>query len=167
MDPSEQPSKKVADVDDQHYRIEPLALKEKRALDFLNYYNHRCDATMRKTFGAPDEILHQARLGLRPTWINLRKAAQDGGLLIFNVDPQVTTATRINILQMSTTNREGLEEAVRLSLDYIWKNTEAEELRIGLHHFEKMIGETPNKKKKLVVDEEYKSLLKKFNFKWK
>ncbi len=39
MDPNAQPSKKVADVDDQHYRIEPLVLKEKRALDFLNYYN--------------------------------------------------------------------------------------------------------------------------------
>lgn len=39
MDPNKQPSKKVADVDDVHYRIEPLALKEKWALDFLNYYN--------------------------------------------------------------------------------------------------------------------------------
>ena len=60
MDPHAQPSKKVADVDDQHYRIEPLVLKEKRALDFLNYYNQRCDQTTRKTFGMPKEILEKA-----------------------------------------------------------------------------------------------------------
>ena len=59
---------------------------------------------MKKTFGQPKEILDQARLGLRPTWINLRKAAQDGGLLIFNVDPNISSVVRINILQMSTTN---------------------------------------------------------------
>ena len=29
VDPDQQVSKKVADVDDPHYRIEPLALKEK------------------------------------------------------------------------------------------------------------------------------------------
>jgi hypothetical protein len=64
---------------------------------------------------------------------------------------------------MSVTHREGLEEAVRLSLDYIWKNTEAEELRIGLHHFD--VEEKGKVSKK--VDEEYKSVLKLFNFRWK
>ena len=54
-----------------------------------------------------------------------------------------------------------------MCLDYIWKHTDAQELRIGLHHFEKMVGESPKKKPKLVVDEDFKTLLKKFNFRWK
>ena len=75
----------------------------------------------------------------------------------------MVTKNRINIIQMSTTNRAGLEEAVRLCLDYIWQNTEAEELRIGLHHFE--VEE--DGKKTLKLDEEYRSVLKRFKFRWK
>ena len=70
---------------------------------------------------------------------------------------------------MSTTHREGLEEAVRLSIEYIWKHTVAQEIRIGLHHFETVVIDPKTKEEKTVlkVDEEYKSLLKRFNFKWK
>ena len=70
---------------------------------------------------------------------------------------------RINILQMSVSNRDGLEEAMKLCLDYIWKYTNAEEVRIGIHHFE--VEEKG--KEVLKVDEEYKSCLKRFKFKWK
>ena len=73
------------------------------------------------------------------------------------------TKNRINILQMSVTNRKGLEEAIHLCMEYIWNNTDAEEVRVGLHHFE---GEVKGKKQ-LVVDEEYKTMLKQFKFKWK
>jgi len=71
--------------------------------------------------------------------------------------------SRYNILLMSVTHRDGLEEAVRLSVNYIWKNTDAEELRIGLHHFE-----VEEKGRKVMrVDSEIKSVLKRFNFRWK
>ena len=78
----------------------------------------------------------EARNGLRPTWISIRKGSKDAGLLIFNVDPMEQNKTRINILNMSITNREGLEDSVRICLEYIWKNTKADEIRVGLHHFE-------------------------------
>lgn len=84
-------------------------------------------------------------------------------MLIFNQDASSLELNRVNIQQMSVTNRKGLEEAVHLCLTYIWEHTKAEEVRIGLHHFEvEEKGKTV-----LRVDEEYKAILKRFNFKWK
>lgn len=157
------PTQVVANVDSDAYRVEPLELKEKRALEFLDFYNQKCDKNMRRTFGVTTEVLKAAKMGLRPTWIQLRKGSKDAGLLIFNKDANVQNKNRYNILQMSVTHRSGLEEAIRLCLNYIWKNTDAEELRIGLHHFE--VEEEGKIKSK--VDEEYKSCLKRFNFRWK
>ena len=74
-DPNFYPTEKKADVDDDRYRLEPLELKEQRALEYLDYYNQKLDKNMAKTFGLPQEVMKQARSGLRPTWIALRKAA--------------------------------------------------------------------------------------------
>lgn len=163
QDPECFPTKKIANVDSDSYRAEPLKMKEQRALEFLDFYNQKCDKNMRLTYGKPIEVLQEARRGLRPTWISLRKGAKDSGLLIFNKDASILNKSRYNILQMSVTHRDGLEEAVRLSLNYIWKNTDAEELRIGLHHFD--VEEKGRKMQR--VDGEIKSVLKRFNFRWK
>ena len=78
------PTQKKADVDDDKYRIEPLELQEKKALEMLDYYNQKCDKKMRLTFGQPDYVLEQSKMGLKPTWIVLRQKAKDAGMLIFN-----------------------------------------------------------------------------------
>jgi len=38
----------------------------------LDYYNQKCDKKMRLTFGQPDYVLEQSKMGLKPTWIVLR-----------------------------------------------------------------------------------------------
>ena len=162
-------SKLSTNVNSNSYRLEPLALKDNKALEFLEYYYQKIDRTMRKSFGTPAQVLLDARNGLKPTWISIRQGSKDSGLLIYNMDPHEENKPRLNILNMSITNREGLEESVRLCLEYIWNHSKAVEIRIGLHHYE---GTTIDKvtkleKKCLKVDEEYKSLLKRFNFKWR
>jgi len=42
---------------------------------------------MRKTIGKPIEIFNDAKAGLKPTWINLRKGALDSGILLYSIDP--------------------------------------------------------------------------------
>ena len=45
-DQANYPTKKIADVDDLHYRIEPLDLQEKKALEYLEYFCSKCDKNM-------------------------------------------------------------------------------------------------------------------------
>jgi len=88
---------------------------------------------MRTNFGKPKEILESTRLGLKPTYIKIRKGTMDSGLFIFFLDPYSHDGKiRIVISNLSVIDWTGIEEAVPLCLDYIWKNTEADEVRIGL-----------------------------------
>lgn len=57
----------------------------------------------------------------------------DSGLFIFFLDPYSHDGKiRIVISNLSVIDWTGIEEAVPLCLDYIWKNTDADEVRIGL-----------------------------------
>ena len=45
--------KHASNVNSSISRLEPLALKDNKALEFLEYYYHKIDKTMRKSFGNP------------------------------------------------------------------------------------------------------------------
>jgi len=84
-------------------------------------------------FGKPKEILETTWSGLWPTYINLWKGTKDSGLLIFYLDPFCHDAkTWIVISNLTVIDWSGIEEAVELCVNYIWKNTIADEVRIGL-----------------------------------
>jgi len=88
---------------------------------------------MRTNFGKPKDILEATWSGLRPTYINLRKGTKDSGLLMFYLDPYShDDKTRIVISNLTVIDRSGIEDAVGLCINYIWKNTIADELWIGL-----------------------------------
>jgi len=120
---------------------------------------------MRSSIGKPTQIFSETKIGLRPTWINLRKGSLDSGILIFCIDPSShgSGKIRITITCLAVTHRDSFEEAIKVALTYIWNNTQAEEVRIGLYHFKHM----ENGVEKEQVDEDYKNVLKKLNFRWK
>lgn len=117
------------------------------------------------SIGKPSQIFSETKIGLRPTWINLRRGSLDSGILIFCIDPLThgTGKMRINITCLAVTHWESFDEAIKVGLAYIWNNTQAEEIRIGLYHFK----HSESGVEKEQVDEDYKSVLKKFNFWWK
>lgn len=92
----------------------------------------------------------------------MRKGSLDAGILIFCIDP-TQVKIRVNITCLAVTHRESFDQAIKVALDYIWKSTQAEEIRIGLYHFK----HNENGVEKEQVDEDYKELLKKLNFRWK
>ncbi len=102
-------------------------------------------------------------MGLRPTYINLRKGTKDSGLLIFYLDPTCHDGKiRIVISNLTVIDRSGIEEALLLSLNYIWTQTQADEVRLGLHDFKET--DTVENTTKEFFDEDYKTILKKNGF---
>lgn len=65
------------------------------------------------------------------------KATQ--GVACINVDHKFTTETRAYIRHLSTRDKSRFEEALKLVLDFIWKNIDCNSIRLDLHHFNKMV----------------------------
>lgn len=145
------------------YDFIAINIKESQAVEYLQNYIEKLDEKLALTFAEPNDLVEKVYTGNNTQWIGLKNKgsrSEIDGLFIYNVDPHFS---RVNIHHLTTLSRKGLESAISKAIDYIWKNENVHEIRLGLYHYE---GEKNGKKAK-VFDTEYRDILKKNKLKWK
>lgn len=159
-------TEQVEDIPDEEmfdFELEPLELQAPRAVEYLQDYTSKIDKKFNTTYNTPGYILEECFKGNNAKFfkiMNKTSTREVDGILIYSGDSHFD---RINIHHLSTINKKGLEEAIKISMEHIWKYETAKEVRIGLHHYD----EEKNGKVSKVVDPEIKLAMKTNKLKWK
>ena len=148
-----QPARKPAPryvFDQDDYCLAPLDKPASEVLKYLEDYTQKLDRGFRETFFKPAPMLAEIRTyGFETVFLKQTYRGTVTRLVVFTNDSSSYLRRRVRLLHISVTGeQQGQEERgpafkrlLEMALNYIWKFTLADEIKLELVHFRPEPGE--------------------------
>eukprot|EP00743_Colponemidia_sp_Colp-15_P003333 GILK01003600.1.p1 GENE.GILK01003600.1~~GILK01003600.1.p1 ORF type:complete len:973 (+),score=214.48 GILK01003600.1:75-2993(+) len=128
-------------------------------------YLDRVDRKLRNSFESVDELIHTDESTDDCVWYWLKcpqAPHTPAGLLVYYIDTESLSPTKLYISHLSTANREHMHAAVATVVKHIFATSVQEEIRVNM-----LYQEEENDKTKFVIDLPIQKVFESHLFRWK
>jgi hypothetical protein len=152
------------EVENIELLLQPLKIKPEEFVGFANEYYQKLVPQLRDSFYEPETLFNLMEQGYERHYLKIvafhegRKMAH--GLACVHIDQNHKSGHRAFLRHISVIRTELLPQALKLTVDFIWRRIQCEHIRLEQYHVANPETE------KLAADESLKAALKEAKFRW-